>query len=182
MIIAALSNECGIDVRTVNAWLGILQSSYIIHLLPPFYNNFNKRIVKTPKLYFIDTGLACSLLGIPTVKELSVSHFRGALFETYMIMEILKKKYNQGSNSKLYFWRDNKGVEIDLLIDEGKRLLPIEIKSGQTFQESFLNSMSQWNGFSGNKGGLLLYDGAQEFKKANGIKVQNWRTIEKLKL
>ncbi len=180
--VAALSNECGIDVKTVNAWLGILQSSYIIHLLPPFFNSFNKRVVKTPKLYFTDTGLACSLLGIRTEKELGVSHFRGSLFENYVIMEMLKKKYNQDSNSQLYYWRDNKGVEVDLLVDTGNRLLPVEIKSAQTFQEDHLHSMNQWNGFSGNKGGLLLYDGTQEFKKTNGIKVQNWRTINDMRL
>ena len=180
--VAALSNECGIDVRTVNAWLGILQSSYIIYLLPPFYNSFNKRIVKTPKLYFMDTGLACSLLGIRTVRELRVSHFRGALFETFVIIEMLKKKYNQGSNSKLYFWRDSKGVEVDLLMDMGTSLLPVEIKSGQTFQEAHFQSINQWNGFSDNKGGLLLYDGAQEFRKTNGMDVRNWRTISSLKI
>lgn len=180
--VAALSNECGIDVKTVNAWLGILQSSYIIHLLPPFFKSFNKRVVKTPKLYFTDTGLACSLLGIRGEKEVSVSHFRGSLFENYIIMEMLKKKYNQGSNSQLYYWRDNKGVEVDLLVDTGNKLLPVEIKSAQTFQEDYLHSMNQWNGFSGNKGGLLLYDGTQEFRKTNGVKVQNWRTIHDLRL
>ncbi len=178
--VAALSNECGIDVKTVNAWLSILQSSYIVHLLPPYFNSFNKRIVKTSKLYFIDTGLACALLGIRSEKELSVSHFRGALFENYVIMEMFKKKYNKGANSQLYYWRDNKGVEVDLLIDSGNRLLPVEIKSAQTFQEDYLSSVNQWNEFSGNKGGLLLYDGAQEFRKTNGIRVQNWRTIRDL--
>ena len=180
--VAALSNECGIDVRTVNAWLGILQSSFIIYLLPPFYNSYNKRVVKTPKLYFTDTGLACSLLGIRTKKELSVSHFRGALFETYVIMEMFKKKFNHGSDSRLYFWRDNKGVEVDLLVDKGNKLIPIEIKSAQTFQERYLQSIHLWNGFSKNKGGILLYDGQQEFSKTNGMKVQNWRSVDGLKI
>jgi predicted AAA+ superfamily ATPase len=179
--VAAISNECGIDVKTVNAWLGILQSSYIVHLLPPYFNSFNKRIVKTPKLYFIDTGLACSLLGIRTETELSVSHFRGALFENYVIMEMFKKKYNEGANSLLYYWRDNKGVEVDLLVDGGGQLLPVEIKSAQTFQEDYLNSMNQWNNFSGNKGGTLLYDGEQEFVKANGTRIKNWRSMPDVK-
>ena len=179
--VSALSNECGITVKTVNAWLGIMQSSYIIHLMPPYFKSFNKRLVKTSKLYFIDTGLACSLLGIRIEKELSMSHFRGALFENYIIMEMLKKKYNEGSQNHFYYWRDNKGVEVDLLVDTGKRLLPIEIKSAQTFQEDQLHSMNQWNGFSGNKGGLLLYDGIQEFRKSNGIRIQNWRNINNIK-
>lgn len=180
--VAGLSNECGIDVKTVNAWLGILQSSYIIYLLPPFFNSYNKRVVKTPKLYLTDTGLACSLLGIHHEKELSVSHFRGSLFENYVIMDLLKKKYNQGSAVQFYYWRDNKGIEVDLLLDMGNTLLQVEIKSSQTFQEDHLHAMNQWNAFSGNKGGLLLYDGVQEFRKTNGIRVQNWRTIKDIKL
>ncbi len=181
LVVSALSNECGVDVKTINAWLGILQSSYIIHLLPPHYKNFNKRIVKTPKLYFTDTGLACSLLGIKQINELSNSHFRGSLFENYVIMELLKTKYNRGSQSSIYYWRDNKGIEIDVLIDTGKKLIPIEVKSAQTFSESYLKSIIQWNKFSKNKGGLLLYDGDMEFTGTNGIKVNNWRKISELK-
>lgn len=180
--VAALSNECGIDVKTVNAWLSILQSSYIILLLQPYFKNFNKRIVKTPKLYFVDTGLACSLLGIRSEKELSLSHFRGALFENYVIMEIFKRKYNTGADYKLYYWRDNKGMEIDLLVDTGNKLLPLEIKSGQTFQDNYLHSLSQWNDVSSNKGGILLYDGKMEMKKSNGIRILNWRNVHSLKI
>ena len=174
---SALSNECGIDVKTVNSWLGILQSSYIIYLLPPHHKNFNKRVVKTPKLYFIDTGLACSLLGIRQTQELSNSHFRGALFENYVITEFLKKKFNGGLSNNLFYWRDNKGIEIDLLIESKNKLIPIEIKAAQTFQESYLKPMQQWNGFSKNKGGLLLYDGEQEFTRKDKIKIINWRNF-----
>ena len=174
--VASLSNEAGIDVRTVNAWLGILQSSFIIHLLPPHHRNFNKRVVKTPKLYFIDTGLACSLLGIRHERELTNSHFRGALFENYVLMERMKLKYNTGSNETLFFWRDNKGVEVDLLIDTGKNLFPVEIKSAQTFNEKYLKSILQWNSYSGSKGGMLIYDGKQEFVQKNKIQVKGWRS------
>lgn len=180
--IAELAMSAGIDVKTANAWISILQSSYIIYLLPPYYKNFNKRVVKTPKLYFVDTGLACSLLGIHTLKELSLSHFRGALFENYVITEMLKRKYNSGKNIQLYYWRDNKGIEVDLLIDTGTKLLPIEIKSTQTFQEDLLGSMYKWKEISGQKGGLLLYDGATEFKKSNGVEVKNWRNTDKIRL
>ena len=180
--VSAISNECGIDVKTVNSWLSILQSSYIIYLLPPHHNNFNKRVVKTPKLYFIDTGLACSLLGIRQVSELNNSHFRGALFENYLIMELQKQKFNKGSSTNIFFWRDNKGVEVDILLDKGGKLFPIEIKSAQTFQETYLRPMQQWNNFSKNKGGLLLYDGKLEFTRKDKIKIQNWRTIGELKM
>ncbi len=180
--VSALSNECGIDVKTVNSWLGILQSSYIIYLVPPHHKNFNKRVVKTPKLYFIDTGLACSLLGIREEKEIFNSHFRGALFENYVVNELLKHKYNSGSYTSIFYWRDNKGLEIDILLDSGSTLFPIEIKASQTFQESYLKPMQQWNSFSTNKGGLLLYDGQQEYTRTDKIKIQNWKTISKLKI
>lgn len=179
--VASLSNECGIDVKTVNAWLSILQSSYIIHLLPPHYNSFNKRIVKSPKLYFIDTGLACHLLGIKNENELSLSHFKGALFENFIIMELLKQKHNNGSDTELYYWRDNKGVEIDVLMDKGKKLIPVEIKAADTFQPEYLKSIMQWNGFSNNQGGLLFYSGEISFTTASKVKVMNWRDITTLK-
>lgn len=179
--VASLSNECGIDVKTVNAWLSILQSSYIIHLLPPHYNSFNKRIVKSPKLYFIDTGLACHLLGIKNENELSLSHFKGALFENFIIMELLKQKHNNGSDTELYYWRDNKGVEIDVLMDKGKKLIPVEIKAADTFQPEYLKSIMQWNGFSNNQGGLLFYGGEISFTTASKVKVMNWRDIATLK-
>lgn len=180
--VAALSNECGIDVKTVNSWLSILQSSYIIHLLAPHHRNFNKRVVKTPKLYFIDTGLACSLLGIRLMNELEVSHFRGALFENYVVLELLKQKLNKASSTNLYFWRDNKGVEVDILIDNGRKVIPVEVKSAQTYNDSYLRSIRQWNGFSKNTGGLLLYDGKQEFRSPDKISVQNWRSVSEMKI
>ncbi|MBX2967434.1 MAG: ATP-binding protein [Cyclobacteriaceae bacterium] len=173
--IAALSNECGVHIRTVQNWLSILQSSYIVFLLSPHFSNFNKRIVKTPKLYFHDTGLACSLLGIHTVKELENSHFRGALFENYIIAECLKQRNNIGSNTQLYYWRDNKGIEIDLLADKGKKLIPVEIKSGKTFQENFVKNINTWNQFSGQTGGIVLYDGNANHQRSDKIKVANWR-------
>ncbi len=176
--VSALSNECGIEVKTVNSWLGILQSSYIIYLLQPHHKNFNKRVVKTPKLYFIDSGLACNLLGIRQTKELSNSHFRGALFENYVVSEMLKQKFNTGVSTNLFFWRDNKGVEIDVLLDKGNKLFPIEIKSSQTFQESYLKPMQQWNEFSNKQGGLFLYDGEKELMRKDKIQIKNWRNYE----
>lgn len=180
--VASLSNECGIDIKTVNSWLSILQSSYIITLLPPHHENYNKRVVKSPKLYFIDTGLACSLLGIRNTRELDNSHFRGALFENYVFAEFLKMKHNSDLHVNYYYWRDNKGIEIDLLIDAGNKLIPVEIKSAQTFREEFLKSMTLWNSYSNNKGGILLYDGEMEFKRKDKIEVLNWRKVSDLKI
>ena len=180
--VSALSNECGIDIKTVNSWLGILQSSYIIFLLPPHHKNYNKRVVKSPKLYFNDTGLACSLLGIHTIKELENSHFKGALFENYVIVELQKAIYNSGSTAKLYYWRDNKGTELDVLIDYGKKIVPVEIKSSSTFNDSFINGIHYWNKLSGNKGGILFYNGKQEYQFENKIQVRNSLSIDALKL
>jgi predicted AAA+ superfamily ATPase len=178
---ASLANECGIDVRTVNNWLSILESSYVVFFLKPHHKNFNKRLVKTPKLYFYDTGLACSLLGIKNENEVVNSHFRGALFENHVIAECFKNKFNLGSQVNYYYWRDNKGVEIDLLIESGKKLLPVEIKSAQTYREDFLTNMHKWNDYAGQKGGLLLYDGPQSFTRSDRISVANWREIGSLK-
>ncbi len=178
---SAIANECGIDVRTVQSWLSILESSYVIFMLPPHHKNFNKRIVKTPKLYFHDSGLACSLLGIQSEKELANSHFRGALFENYVVAECLKNKHNSGSQTSFYYWRDNKGVEVDLLADTGSKLLPIEIKSSQTFREDSLDNLHKWNEYAGQKGGILLYDGTQRFERSDKITAMNWREVSSVK-
>ena len=180
--VSALSTECGIDVKTVNAWLSILQSSYVLFLVAPHHKNFNKRLVKTPKLYFYDTGLACSLLGIRKENEVANSHFRGSLFENFIVLEILKNKFNTGSQTQLYYWRDNKGLEIDVLLDNGKTLNPIEIKAAQTFQQNFFKPIQHWNSFSNNTKGILLYDGAMEFKTKEGYLVKNWKSISKMKI
>lgn len=176
-----LSSESGMDVRTVQNWLGILESSYIIFMLKPHHKNFNKRLVKTPKLYFYDTGLACSLLGIKTENEMANSHFRGALFETYVVAECLKHKHNSGSQTSYYYWRDNKGVEVDVVAENGKKLLPIEIKAAQTYREDFLTNMHKWNEYAGQKGGILLFDGPQGYTRSDKITIANWRDIQSLK-
>lgn len=173
--ISALSNEAGVDIRTVQAWLSILQSSYIVHLLPPYHKSFNKRVVKSPKLYFLDTGLACSLLGIRAKKELLNSHFRGALFENYIIMELLKQKLNSGSVAEYFYWKENNGLEIDLLIDKGGKMIAHEIKSTSTFNESLLGSLKHWEKISGYGNGVLLYNGQIELDKKSGTQVLNWR-------
>ncbi|HWR33381.1 MAG TPA: ATP-binding protein, partial [Chitinophagaceae bacterium] len=173
--VAALSVEAGIDIKTVQAWLSILQSSYIIYLLHPYHRNFNKRVVKTPKLYFIDTGVACSLLGIRQAKELENSHYRGALFENYLVMELLKEKYNKGSVAGLYYWKENNGLEIDLLIETGKKIIPVEIKSTATFAESLIKNLQHWNRITGNTGGVLLYNGDSSYLRSDKIKVTDWK-------
>ena len=175
----ALSNECGIDVKTVESWLSILEKTFIIKILPAYFNNFNKRLVKTPKLYFVDTGLACSLLSIKKESELEVSHFRGSLVENLVVMEFMKNNANLNLGQQFYFWRDNKGLEIDLVVQSANQLMAIEIKSAQTFSSDFIKGLKKFNGLSGETGGILIYDGEMEFTSKDLIKVTNWKSILK---
>jgi uncharacterized protein len=175
--VSAIGNECGIDMKTVNAWLSVLEATFVIKLLPPFYQSFNKRVVKAPKLYFIDTGLACTLLGISKPEELALSHFRGALVENYVVSEIDKKLKNKGSGHRLYYWRDHKGVEIDLLIDRGIDFIPVEIKSSETFHPDFLRNLKKFNDYSDNNGGWLVYGGQQESVLKDDIRLMNWSRL-----
>ncbi|MCF8417097.1 MAG: ATP-binding protein [Crocinitomicaceae bacterium] len=175
--IAALSNACGINVRTAHSWISILESTYVVRLLQPFHENYNKRIVKSPKLYFCDTGLVCALLNIKTTNELQLSHFRGALVENFIIMEFLKNSLNFQSGENFFYWRDNNGVEIDLIQQNGSVLLPIEIKSAQTFTKDFSSNLKKFMSYSGLNKGLLIYDGPQEFIGSDGVKVANWRSL-----
>jgi predicted AAA+ superfamily ATPase len=173
---SALSNECGIDVKTVDSWLSILEKTFVIKMLPTYFNNFNKRLVKTPKLYFVDTGLACSLLSIKKESELEVSHFRGSLVENLIIMEFVKNNANLNLGHQFYFWRDNKGLEIDLIVQTANQLIATEIKSAQTFSSDFIKGLKKFNALSGETGGVLIYDGEMEFTSQELIKVVNWKS------
>ena len=159
--LSSLANDCGITHNTAKAWISVLEASYIVHLLPPHHQNFNKRLVKTPKLYFLDTGLATWLLGIQNNEQLSTHVQRGALFETWVISELLKARYNSGETSNLYFWRDRSGHEVDLLIDHGTHLSPLEIKSGQTINKDYFKGLEFWQKLAGETAGKawLVYGG-----------------------
>lgn len=147
--IAEISTQCGIHQKTVQKWLSVLETSYIIFQLKPHYKNFNKRITKTPKLYFYDTGLACSLLGIRSPADLSTSPFRGALFECLMISDFYKQYYNLGLQPPLYYWRDQNGrTEVDCLIDVAEHMIPVEIKSGETIVDDFFKGLHKWKEIS----------------------------------
>jgi predicted AAA+ superfamily ATPase len=173
--IASLSNACGINVRTAQSWLSILESTYVVRLLQPFHENYNKRIVKSPKLYFYDTGLACALLNIKTSNELQLSHFRGALVENFIILEFLKNNLNFGDGHAFFYWRDNNGVEIDLIQQTGSALIPIEIKSAQTYTKEFSSNLKKFMTYSKISRGLVIYDGPQTFQGSDGVDVANWR-------
>jgi predicted AAA+ superfamily ATPase len=159
--LSSLANDCGITHNTAKAWISVLEASYIVHLLPPHHQNFNKRLVKTPKLYILDTGLAGWLLGIQNSEQLTTHVQRGALFETWVISELLKARYNAGEYTNLYFWRDRSGHEVDLLIDHGTHLSPLEIKSGQTINKDYFKGLEFWQKLAGDAAGKawLVYGG-----------------------
>ncbi|MCW5622436.1 MAG: ATP-binding protein, partial [Burkholderiales bacterium] len=145
----SLANDCGISHPTARAWLSILEASYVVFLLQPHHRNFGKRLVKTPKLYFHDTGLAAMLLGIQDEAHMSVHPSRPALFETLVVNEFLKVRYNHGQRSNLYFWRDHVGNEIDLLLEYGAGLMAVEIKSGRTMTSDYLIGLHKWSVLAG---------------------------------
>jgi predicted AAA+ superfamily ATPase len=159
--LSSLANDCGITHNTGKSWVSVLEASYIVHLLPPHHQNFSKRLVKTPKLYFLDTGLATWLLGIQNSEQLATHVQRGALFESWVISELLKARYNEGETSNLYFWRDRSGHEVDLLIDHGTHLSPLEIKSGQTINKDYFKGLEFLKKLAGETAGKawLVYGG-----------------------
>jgi len=142
---SSLADDCAISVPTVKAWLSILEASYIIFLLQPHFVNFSKRLVKSPKLYFYDTGLACYLLRIISVDQLSEHYLRGGLFESFILSDMKKHFYNKGEEPPLYFWRDSHQNEIDCIVDYGTKLVPVEIKSSKTFNERFFEKLGYYS-------------------------------------
>ncbi len=141
-----LADACGVSLPTIQRWLSILEASYIIFLLQPYANNFSRRIIRHPKLYFYDTGLACSLLDIESSERLAIDRLRGSIFENFIIADLHKQYFNLGKQPPLYFWRDKNGtIEIDCVVDEGRQLFPIEIKSGETVALDFFTNIKKWN-------------------------------------
>jgi len=146
--INALALDCGLSHNTARAWLSVLEASGLVYLLAPYHRNFGKRLVKSPKLYFVDTGLAARLLGIKDAQQLFIHPNRGNLFESFVVSELLKSGYNKGIDPGLHFWRDNVGTEVDVVFEEGLRLRAVEIKSGKTFSPEHLQGLEAWMRFS----------------------------------
>lgn len=146
--ISSLANECGVAVSTISSWISVLEASYICYLLRPSSNNFAKRLVKTPKLYFYDTGLACSLLDIKSADQVATHFLRGGLFENMVINRFIKQAWNEGREGGFYFWRDNKGVEVDFLVEDGMETTAYEIKSGATYSMEFFSGLLKWAALS----------------------------------
>lgn len=174
--LSSLATECGITHNTAKAWISVLEASYILFLLRPHHANFNKRLVKTPKLYFYDAGLVSWLLGIQTAEQIETHPLRGSIFETCIIAELMKAFHNRGERPNLYFWRDSNGNEVDVIIDQGTQLVPVEIKSGRTVTRGAFAGLEKWRDLAGDAcaGPVLIYGGTDSYQHG-GVKVTGWR-------
>jgi uncharacterized protein len=173
--ISDLAADAGLKHETTKGWLSILEATYVIFLLNPHHENFSKRLVKKPKLYFYDTGLASFLLGIRSPKELSIHASRGHLFEGWVISEFKKHFFNRHRVPPLYFWRDSKGCEIDLIIEAEGKYIGYEIKSGQTINSDFFSNLKKWQKLAQSQSsGLYLRYGGEESYTREQIQIQSW--------
>ena len=181
--LTSLGADCGISSVTAKHWLSVLEASYIVTLLQPHHRNFGKRLVKAPKLYFYDVGLAAWLLGIRDAATLVTHAARGALFETYVVCELTKQRLNAGQPRDLYFWRDSAGNKVDVLIESAQGLQAIEIKSGSTFASDWSSGLKKWNKFAGDESikPTLVYGGNESYAR-EGVQVWGWQDVGKIKL
>ncbi|MDX9987970.1 ATP-binding protein [Thiothrix unzii] len=172
-----IANDCGISQKTVEAWLSVLEASYLVVRLQPWYRNFNKRLVKTPKLYFYDTGLVCWLLGIRDVEQVKFHAMRGALFENLVISECHKYLFNQGEHPEIWFWRDRSGHEVDMVLERGGQFRAVEVKSGQTLSQDQFKGLQFWQELTGNAGKALLVYGGEQAQQRTVAQVVPWRNL-----
>jgi uncharacterized protein len=173
--LSSLATECGITHNTAKSWISVLEASYLVHLLRPHHTNFNKRLVKMPKLYFYDAGLAAWLLGIRTLEQMEIHPLRGCIFETFILSELIKSRRNRGELPALYYWRDSNGNEIDVIAELGVKLMPIEIKSGKTLTGDSFVGLEKWLALAGKTAVMpaLIYGGSDNYHH-KGIQVTGW--------
>jgi len=174
----SLAIDAGISPNTAKSWLSILEASFIIYFLQPFYSNFNKRITKSPKLYFYDTGLVCALLGINSENQVRTYHLKGALFENLIITDLVKSQLHKGLNPRFYFWQNKTKQEIDLIIDNPQGSVPYEIKSGMTMNENYFTNLKYWQKLTGEKPENLnvIYGGDTNLKTSSGNYI-SWKKL-----
>ncbi|MHB8112397.1 MAG: ATP-binding protein [Bellilinea sp.] len=178
---AGLASDAGISPNTAKAWLSILESSYILYRLQPYHRNFNKRLVKSSKLYFYDTGVACSLLGIREEDQVQLHYMKGSLFENLILNEFIKRNFNRGENRQPYFWQDNHGKEIDCLLVNGDRVTPVEVKSGKTMSTSYFDNLKYWRSLADlpDDRGYVVYGGDQSMQTSSGTLI-SWRNLDRI--
>ncbi|MBK6932078.1 MAG: ATP-binding protein [Saprospirales bacterium] len=167
---SALANDADISVNTAKDWLSILEASYVLFFLQPYHENYNKRLVKTPKIYFFDTGLLCYLLGIHALEQLNTHFAYGNILENMLIAELYKKRTHRGARAPFWFWRDNHGNEVDLIIEDAGALRAVELKAAKTFNTRLFQGLSRWQKTSGQSAGqsAVVYLGNQRFQTDHG--------------
>jgi uncharacterized protein len=172
---SSLAADCGISHTTARHWISILQAGFIIQLLPPHHENFSKRILKSPKLYFLDSGLLCYLLRVRDPADIPTHAMKGAIFETFVVSEFYKAFAHRGEIPPLFFWRDRTGHEVDVIIDTGKKLIPIEIKSGETISSSSFDGLRYFTslGSPASQTGVLIHGGEARYQRENFV-VRPW--------
>ncbi len=178
--ISSLASDAGISPNTAKSWLSVLEASYVCFRLMPHYANFHKRLIKSSKLYFYDTGLACSLLYIEEARQLTTHFARGQLFENLIILELLKHRLHRARQPNLYFWRDRHGHEVDCLLDRAGELTPVEIKAGKTFNFSYFDGLNYWLNLSGSPAekAWLIYAGEDSRRTSSG-NLLSWKEVDK---
>jgi uncharacterized protein len=172
-----LANDCGITHPTAQAWMNLLEASYVVRRIAPYHRNFGKRLVKAPKLYFLDTGLCAWLLGIASAQQMASHYARGALFETWVVTEALKWRAVRGDKQPLYYWRDNIGNEIDLLLEQEDGLTLVEVKSGQTFQFEWLRNLDTVQRHLGHPVRRALIYGGDTMQTRDDVLVLPWSIL-----
>ncbi len=177
----SLANDVGVSATTIREWISLLEASYLIYLLPPYFVNVGKRLIKSPKLYFVDVGLAAYLLGIETPTQLARDPLRGHLFENLVVVDLLKQRLNQGKEPALYFYRDQSGMEVDVLFKQASLLRPIEIKASETFDVSYLKHLKGLQKLLPNRilQPSLIYNGSQEMT-IQDIQVLNLKSLSQV--
>lgn len=167
---SSLATDTGVSVNTVKAWLSVLEASYFVFFLQPYFNNFAKRVIKSPKMYFSDTGLLCFLLGIASAEQLEAHYFYGNIFENAIVLELYKKRYNQAQRPAFWYWQDQHGNEIDLIIEENGQLLAVEIKGARTYNTRLSKNLDYWQKLTGSSGRqqFLVYAGTQQMELESG--------------
>jgi len=179
--LSGLAADCGITHNTARSWLSVLETSYVVHLLPPHFRNFSKRLITSPKLYFLAPGLAAWLLDIRSPEQLATHSMRGPLFEAWVCSEILKGTFNRARRPQLHFWRDRAGLEVDFLVDRGAELIPIEAKSGSTFARDWTASLARWKNVAGAVAtdGWIVH-GGDDSGLRSGVEALPWRRIDRM--
>ncbi|MBP3771666.1 MAG: DUF4143 domain-containing protein [Treponema sp.] len=176
----SLANDTGVSKTTVEQWISVLESSFIIFKLEPYFENYTKRLIKSPKIYFYETGLASYLLGIKNPDQISRDPLVGNLFENMVIVEILKSQFNKGMEKSLYYFRDSKGFEIDLIIADGRKIIPVEIKSASTYNRDFSKNLKKICSFAPNAfSPTVIYSGNLEIESEE-VKYINFKNCGNL--